>query len=148
MEGPEHTATVPLGVVHAVRQRPATAVDDHEAARFEVEWATSLGEDRKLALRSGDVGAVERMCRVVEASLRDLDQDMKRHGRFWDWPLATLLTVGVAYAVTRAATAQAPITTYDWVATVTQFLFDAFTVPLLYVIARAAVRAWRRRRPI
>lgn len=146
MEGPERTATVPLGVVYAVRQYPATAVGSREASLLELEWVTALGEDRKLALRTEDVQAVRRLCRIVEDSLREMDAESRRHRRFFDWPLAVLLMLGIAVAVEDVMGMPAPVTAYDWTVVLTQLVFGALAVPLLYVLARAVVRTWRSRR--
>jgi hypothetical protein len=148
MQGPDRVVTVPLSAVHAIRQRPDVATDGLDATRFEVEWVTSLGEDRLLALRSEDAASVERMCRIAQAALEELDDNSRP--RFVDWPLAVLVLMGLIYATRGVVRAPAPLTAYDWSATIFQFLVDALVVPALYVLLRALVRAvreWRNPSP-
>lgn len=62
-------ALVPMEAVYVARQRDL----GEGAGRLELEWITSLGEERTLALHHGDNDAANRLVRVIRSQLEEAD---------------------------------------------------------------------------
>lgn len=146
MEGPERTATVGLGTVYAVRHRTgvATEFESSPGSVFEVGWVTVLGEERTLSLRCDDQAQAQRLAQVIRGALRELDAESGRQ-RGIDWVLIVLLAMGAALAIRDLSEAAPPQGTYDWTAALINVVATVFTVPVLYLLVRGAVR-WTRGR--
>lgn len=145
VDGPERSAVVDVDAVYAVRQRPAAAQSFGPVRVLEVEWVTSLQEERTLSLLTDDAAGAERLAQVLTSQLRELDGNQPRERRP-DWVVLILMALGAVLGVRSVGEMMPLQSAFDWTAAVIQLVAEVFLLPAVYVAVRGLFRWVRRRR--